>query len=94
MKNTPWYTDGFIAAFFNYTFKQNKIGVFETQSNDYLLVNLALGGKISWGNTHYKLRLNANNLFDKTYINHLSRFKNDGIVTMGRNILLAVNFDL
>jgi iron complex outermembrane receptor protein len=94
MKNTPWYTDGFIAAFFNYTFKQNKIGVFETQSNDYLLVNLALGGKISWGNTRYKLRLNANNVFDKTYINHLSRFKNDGIVTMGRNILIAVNFDL
>lgn len=94
MKNTPWYTDGFIAAFFNYTFKQNKIGVFETQSNDYLLVNLALGGKISWGNTRYKLRLNANNLFDKTYINHLSRFKNDGIVSIGRNILLAINFDL
>ncbi len=94
LKNSPWYTDGFVAAFFNYTFKQNNISAFETKTHDYLLVHLAMGGKISWGKTKCTLRLNANNLFGKTYINHLSRFKNDGIVAMGRNILIGLNFDL
>ena len=34
-----------------------------------------------------------NNLLNKNYIAHLSRLKNDGILNMGRNIVLGLNFD-
>ena len=40
------------------------------------------------------INLNANNLLDKTYTNHLSRLKTDGINNMGKNVILSLNFDL
>ncbi|MBC7525182.1 MAG: hypothetical protein H7239_12180 [Flavobacterium sp.] len=38
--------------------------------------------------------LNTNNLFNKTYIKHLPRLKNDGIPNIGRNIVLGVQFSI
>jgi iron complex outermembrane receptor protein len=46
------------------------------------------------GKTVFDVNLNGNNLFDKRYIAHLSRLKNDGIPNIGRNIVLGVNFSL
>ena len=40
------------------------------------------------------ININGNNLFNKSYIAHLSRLKNDGIPNMGRNIVLGINFNL
>ncbi len=57
-------------------------------------MNLGFGGKVKWGKTAFNVNLNGNNLFDKKYIAHLSRLKNDGISNIGRNIVLGVNFNL
>jgi iron complex outermembrane receptor protein len=89
-----WLTDGFASLNAVHTFNQNNVSGFETKSNNYTLVNLGFGGKIHLGKTNFDLNLNGNNLFDKTYIAHLSRLKTDGIPNIGRTVVLGVNFTI
>lgn len=89
-----WLKNGFTSLFLNYTFAQNNLGAFETKTNDYLLVNFTFGSTIKIDKTKFQLNVNANNLLDKNYVNHLSRLKTDGINNMGRNIVVSLNFDL
>ncbi len=78
----------------NYTFNQNKIGDFETKTNDYLLLSTGVGTDIQLNKATFNLFLTATNLLNKQYVAHLSRLKSDGIDNMGRNIVLGVNFNL
>lgn len=87
-----WWKEGFATINIESTFAQNNNSQFETKTNDYTLVNLGLGGKILISKTTFNFNLNANNVFDKTYVSHLSRLKSDGIPNIGRNIVLGVNF--
>ena len=89
-----WLSGGFATCNVSHTFEQAKVSGFETRSNDYTLVNIGLGGKIRLGKTVFEATLNANNLFDKTYIAHLSRLKTDGIPNIGRNVMLGFNFNI
>jgi len=89
-----WLKDGFATLTISNTFDQKKISGFETYSEGYTLVNLGIGGQINIGKTHFNFNLNGNNLFNKNYIAHLSRLKNDGIPNIGRNIVLGINFNL
>ncbi|MBF2707460.1 TonB-dependent receptor [Flavobacterium soyangense] len=89
-----WLEEGFATLNVSSTFNQNNVSGFETKSNGYTLVNLGFGGKIKLGKTAFDINLNANNLFDKTYIAHLSRLKTDGIPNIGRNIVLGLNFNI
>ena len=57
-------------------------------------MNFGLGGDIKLGNIAFEMTANVNNLFDTSYIPHLSRLKSEGINAIGRNIILGVNFDL
>ncbi len=88
-----WFQKAFANFQVNYTFDQNNISSFETKTNDYTLVNLGVGGTVKLQKMKFDVSLNAKNLLDKTYINHLSRLKSDGIPNMGRNIVLGINFD-
>jgi iron complex outermembrane receptor protein len=87
-----WWKEGFVTLNIESTFAQNNHSEFETRTNDYTLLNLGLGGKITIYKSIFNLNLNANNLLDKTYISHLSRLKSDGIPNVGRNIVLGVTF--
>ncbi len=78
----------------NYTFNQNRIGNFETKTNDYLLLSTGVGTDIQLKKSTFNLFLTATNLLNKQYVAHLSRLKSDGIDNMGRNIVLGVNFNL
>ena len=89
-----WLTEGFATLNVTHTFDQHQVSGFETKSNDYTLVNLGFGGKVHLGKTVFDVNLNGNNLFDKTYIAHLSRIKNDGIANMGRTVVLGFNFSI
>jgi len=93
-KSTKFIKDGFAVLNVEYTFDQNNPNQFETKSNDYTLVSLGFGGKITFGKTAFDVNLNANNLLNKTYISHLSRLKTDGIPNVGRNIVLGINFNI
>ena len=89
-----WLSEGFATFNVSSTFNQNKVSGFETASDGYTLVNIGLGGTVTLGKLLFDVNLNANNLFDKQYIAHLSRLKTDGIPNIGRNIVLGVNFNL
>ena len=89
-----WLKDGYATLNVSNTFDQKKVSGFETYSEGYTLVNLGIGGQINIGKTHFNFNLNGNNLFNKSYIAHLSRLKNDGIPNIGRNIVLGINFNL
>jgi iron complex outermembrane receptor protein len=88
-----WFQKNYVSAQINHTFNQNNTSTFETKSKDYTLVNLGFGGEMSFGKRKIDIYLHANNLFDKNYIAHLSRLKNDSIPNIGRNIVVGLNFD-
>ena len=80
-------------------FRQNRIDKFETASAGYSLVNLGLGTTFILGKQPLRLNLSANNLFDKAYYDHLSRFKpgrldesapSVGYYNQGRNISVGL----
>ena len=75
-------------------FDQNNVGNFEEPTKGYNLLGLGFGGNLVIFNTPLEMRLSAQNIFDKTYISHLSRLKTDGIANIGRNISLAVSIPL
>ncbi len=93
-KSAKYFKDGFAVLNVEYTLNQNNPSEFETKSNDYTLINLGFGGKVTFGKTAFDVNLNANNLFDKNYTSHLSRLKTDGIPNIGRNIVLGINFSI
>ncbi|HEY1010777.1 MAG TPA: TonB-dependent receptor [Daejeonella sp.] len=80
-------------------FKQNRIDLFETKSAGYSLVNLGLGTTFIMGKQPIRMNISANNLFDKAYYDHLSRFKPGrldetdpltGYYNQGRNISVGL----
>ena len=93
-QSTQYLKDSFAVLNVEYTLNQNNPGQFETKSDDYTLINLGLGSKVTLGKTAFEVNLNGNNLLNKTYISHLSRLKPDGIPNIGRNIILGVNFTI
>jgi len=86
--------DGFATLNVSNTFDQKRVSGFETYSGGYTLVNFGIGGQINIRKAHFNFNINGNNLFNKSYIAHLSRLKNDDIPNIGRNIVLGINFSL
>jgi iron complex outermembrane recepter protein len=93
-KSAKYFKDGFAILNVEHTLNQNNPSEFETKSNDYTLINIGFGGKVTFGKMAFDVNLNANNLFDKNYTSHLSRLKTDGIPNIGRNIVLGINFSI
>ena len=89
-----WLKDGLATLNISTTFKQDKVSGFDIPSDGYTLINLGFGGEIHLGETVFNVNLNANNIFNKTYIAHLSRLASDGIPNIGRNIILGINFNI
>lgn len=76
------------------TFKQNKVNAFETASNDYALFSAGFGGELNLFDNNLSFTVAANNLTNKSYINHLSRLKADTIFNMGRNFSLGFKYSM
>lgn len=93
-KSNKTFKDFFASANVEHTLNQNNASQFETKSNNYTLFNFGIGGKIQLGKSTFNVNLNGNNIFNKNYIAHLSRLKNDGIPNIGRNIVLGINFTI
>lgn len=93
-KSSKYFKDGFAVLNVEYTLRQNNPSQFETMTYDYTLLNIGFGGKVTLGKTVFDINLNANNIFDRNYVSHLSRLKTDGIPNIGRNIVLGINFNI
>ena len=74
----------------NTSFEQHQVASNEMETPGYTLVHLGL-------DTHYRKMeffLNANNLLDNKYLDHMSRFRSYEIYSPGRNISLGVKMPL
>jgi len=80
LKNTFFKVGGLIAA------RQNNPAMFETETDSYYLLNGGIGTDIKWTNQMVSLSVQANNLLNETYIDHLSTLKGMGYYNIGRNI--------
>tara|TARA_R110001583_G_scaffold93777_1_gene236993 strand:+ start:14335 stop:16545 length:2211 start_codon:yes stop_codon:yes gene_type:complete len=89
-----WLSDGFASLNVSSTFNQNNVSGFETFSKGYSLVNVGFGGTVKFGKTTFDINLNGTNLFNESYITHLSRLKTDRIQNIGRNIIIGVKFKI
>ncbi|QZT36220.1 TonB-dependent receptor [Halosquirtibacter xylanolyticus] len=79
---------------YNYTFKQDRVAAYETPTDAYGLVNLGATGRIQWLDRTFVLDLSVNNLFDKAYTSHLSRYKDVGLLNMGRAVQFGVKIPI
>lgn len=66
--------------------KQDRIDPFETVTEGYVLLNAGAGATLSIGKQKLNLFIAANNLTDREYFNHLSRYKEIGVNGPGRDI--------
>ncbi|MBT8317195.1 MAG: TonB-dependent receptor [Lutibacter sp.] len=92
--DNKWLAEGFASLNVSSTFNQNNVSGFETASNGYTLVNIGIGGKIQINKTTFDISLNGNNIFDKSYISHLSRLKVDEINNIGSNFSASIKFNI
>lgn len=93
-KNTDWLKNGYASLKLENYFKQSNISTFETATDGYNLLHFSAGGDMSIGNIKFSANFSVSNIFDTTYISHLSRFKSDGIFNMGRNIVVGIKFNI
>lgn len=91
--NSDWLKEGFATIGLSSTFNQNNVSGFETRTGGYSLLNLGLGGTLHLGKTKVEINLNGNNITNKKYIAHLSRLKADGILNIGRNIVVGLHIN-
>ena len=80
LKNTFFKVGVLFAA------KQNNPAMFETKTGSYFLLNTGIGTDIKCANQMVSLSVQANNLLNETYIDHLSTLKGIGYYNIGRNI--------
>ncbi|MCJ7465574.1 MAG: TonB-dependent receptor [Maribacter sp.] len=93
-KNKDWIDRAYTFVTLKSIFSQNKVNVFETPSDGYSLLNIGLGGMVQILDKPVDVRISGNNILNKTYIDHLSRLKIDGIPNIGRNISVGVSVPL
>lgn len=69
---------------------QNMTYVNELSTPQYLLLNAGIATKFKTKNQAFELGVTGNNLLNVAYYDHLSRFKNYGLLNIGRNIVLML----
>ncbi|MDR3327932.1 MAG: TonB-dependent receptor [Prevotellaceae bacterium] len=74
-----------------YSFAQNRITTYETQTPDYNLINCGIGAEFKFGKQRLLLSISANNLLNEIYFDHLSRYKSERVFNIGRNVIFKVS---
>ncbi len=74
-------------------FRQDKVSAFESETPGYNLVHLRFGADMQFKGWKAGVQLGWNNIFDKTYVSHLSALKYLGIPNPGRNLVVGVQFE-
>jgi iron complex outermembrane receptor protein len=76
----------------DHVFAQTHPARFETPTSAYTLLNGGASLSIHHPGRDITISLQANNILNKTYYDHLSRFKEYGIHNIGRNIAININY--
>jgi iron complex outermembrane receptor protein len=72
---------------YQYSFEQSHIADYETSTPAYSLLNAG----VRLGFKYFSFDVNVNNVFDMLYYDHLSRYKNEGIYNIGRNVVFKLS---
>ncbi|MDX1904421.1 MAG: TonB-dependent receptor [Thermonemataceae bacterium] len=77
-------------------FEQERYGEGETFTPSYFLLNARMGASVSWGKQRIELFVNATNLLNENYVDHLSLIKTIKVAgkdttfyNMGRNVAIG-----
>jgi len=76
---------------FEENFAQDHPAEFETPTAGYWLLNAGIKGNWQTKDRTFIFSITANNLLNRNYYDHLSRFKEYGIHNIGRNIIVHLN---
>ncbi len=83
--------DSYIKVGVTNVFKQDRFDSFETETNGYTLIDAGIGTSLKVKNGKLNVWLTGQNLTNKLYYNHLSRYKPAGIFNPGRNISIGIS---
>lgn len=75
-----------------YAFKQIHPAMFETETNEYFLLNSSLSIKLPLKIHQINLKIFVNNILDKKYFDHLSTLKDLAYYNIGRNAGLSIRY--
>lgn len=89
--NIKGLADSYIKVGLTNTFKQARFDSFETQTNGYTLLDAGLGTSIKTARGKLNLWVTGQNLLNKEYYNHLSRYKIANIYNPGRNVTFGIS---
>jgi len=83
--------NSFIKVGLTNVFKQDRFDNFETQTDGYTLLDAGISTTVKVKNSKVSLWVTGQNLTNKVYFNHLSRYKLAGIYNQGRNISFGLS---
>jgi iron complex outermembrane receptor protein len=86
--------DSFIKIGLTNVFKQDRFDSFETETDGYTLLDAGIGTSLKVKNGKINLWVTGQNLGNKLYYNHLSRYKPAGIYNSGRNVSFGISVPL
>ncbi len=93
-KSSKTLNDGYIFLSGRYNFEQNNVDRNETTTSDSFLINLGLGFSVALGKQNIQCKLSANNLFNTSFFNHISRYRLINLPEQGRNIIFSAQIPL
>jgi len=73
--------------------KQSRVSMFESETDGYSVLNLSGNWMTSFLDNDLNIFWSIDNVFDKEYMDHLSRLKTAGIHEMGRNISVGLKYN-
>jgi iron complex outermembrane receptor protein len=73
-----------------YAFDQRRVAAYETPTGGYYLLDAGIALELNRLRQQFFITVAANNLLDKAYYDHLSRYKTDGIYNIGRNVCIKI----
>lgn len=88
--NLKGLDDSFIKIGLTNVFKQDRFDGFETQTDGYTLIDAGIGTSLKTRNGKINVWITGQNLGNKLYYNHLSRYKLAGIHNPGRNVSFGI----
>ncbi len=78
----------------DFYFAQNKVAANELKTPKYCIVNSGISKTFQASKMSLISSISVNNLFNNAYYDHLSRFKNYGLLNIGRNISINLRIKL
>ncbi|MBN2744385.1 MAG: TonB-dependent receptor [Marinilabiliaceae bacterium] len=73
---------------------QNRVVPPEEKTPGYQVVNVGIGGDLTWGKRSLKMSLQVQNLLDVQYFNHISFYRMIHVPEPGRNVVLNVSIPI